>query len=128
MVLQNDRLTIAEVLRDPAPLFTVKDNTAELRVDGVASPEACAILCHDVELPSEDGKGFAINGVSMTGCVDIRAGFMDFGVNGKSCGVNRLISNDYLTLLIDEDKIADADLGEMHAMKLVSEYDSSVAS
>lgn len=49
----------------------------------------------------------------MAGCVDVWARFVDLTVNRKGGGVDRLVSFDYVPILVDQDQICDTDLGEV---------------
>jgi hypothetical protein len=51
--------------------------------------------------------------VSVASGVNFGTRFVDFRVNGKSCGVDGLIADYDFSVFVDEDEVADADLGEM---------------
>lgn len=51
--------------------------------------------------------------VSVASGVNFGARFVDFGVYGESCGVDGLFADHDFSVFVDEDEVADADLGEV---------------
>jgi hypothetical protein len=51
--------------------------------------------------------------VSVASGVYIRTSFVDFRVDGESCCVDGLFADDDFSVFVDEDEVADADLGEV---------------
>jgi hypothetical protein len=75
--------------------------------------KAKGILRHHVEFPAEDGKGFAINRMSVTGSMDLGPGFVNLAVDSESSGVYGFIAYHYLAIFVDKDQIRNADLAEV---------------
>lgn len=105
--------------------------------------ESQAVLGDHVELAAEDREGFAVDTMvgkkkegsvwcdwsrmqqshaaalylnlpmRVAGSVDVRTRFVDFGMDGEGCCVDGLFTFYDLTVFVDEDEVAHADLGEV---------------
>lgn len=131
VILQDGRLAVTETLGDLLALFAIQHDAAEIWVHGMALVEAQTILRDHVELAAEDGECFAVDAwwgrsvdfhhgllcldipVSVTRSVYIRSGLVDLGMDGEGCGVDGLVADDDFAVFVDEDKVADADEGEV---------------
>lgn len=72
------------------------------------------ILRHHVKRFAEDRPCFAVHGVRVAGSVDVGARAVDLGVDREGCGVDGFVAEDYVAGFVDEDEVADGDLGKVH--------------
>jgi len=113
VVLQDDRLTIPESVRDPQSLFPIEHHSAKVVIDRMALPESQSVLRDHVQLSAKHRKGFAVHRVSVACSMDVRTSLVDLRVNSKGCGVDGFLAFYHLSIFIDEDEVGDFNLGEM---------------
>jgi hypothetical protein len=103
VILQNNCLSISQVRGYSSALFAVQHDTSELRIDGVVFVKSQTVLRDHVKLTTENGERFAVYTMSMTGSVNIRPCFVDLAMDRERSGIDRLVSDDHLPFLVDED-------------------------
>ena len=113
MILQNRRLPVAQGTRDPSAFLGVQDDALEVPVHAMRLVEAQRVLGEHLELAAEAGEGFAVHRVSVAGGVDIRAGFVDFGMDREGSGVDWLVALDDGAIFVDKDEVGYFDEGEV---------------
>lgn len=57
-------------------------------------------------------------GVQLTCGMDFWSGFVDFRMDGKGSGIDRLVTNHYAPFFIHKNQIRHADLGEVHRQRV----------
>jgi hypothetical protein len=62
---------------------------------------------------SATGSWLSNSPVSVTSGVNIGSRFVDFRVDGESCGVDGFFADYDFSVFVDEDEVANADLGEV---------------
>lgn len=114
MILQDYRLASTKALGNPLPLLAIQHHTSKLPVDGMIPPEPQRVLRDHLQLPTKDTVSFSVDAVRMARSDNVWSRFVNLGVNRKGCSVDRLVTDDNLTLFVHEDEVANGDLGEMH--------------
>ena len=133
MILQNNCFAISESLGDILSFLVVEDcatyTLTSLEFDHPESPgsqmrtKLCVncmafvksqrILSNHLEWFAKARPGLPISAMGVTCCDNIRSSFVDLGVN-RECGrIDRLITFNNHTVLIDKDQRRHCDLGEM---------------
>ena len=105
MVLQDDRLPIAEVLRDPLPLLPIEHHPSKLRVHRMVFIKPQTILRDHIELPSKNRERLAIHTMRMARSVNIRPRLMNLRVDRERSGVDGLVADDDFAVFVDQDQV-----------------------
>lgn len=80
----------------------------------MTSKKTDRVLCQHVQGFAEGGECFPVDGVCVAGGVDVRTGFVDFGVDGEGGGVDGFVALDDGAGFVHQDQVGDADQGEVH--------------
>lgn len=101
VVLQDDGLAVTQGFGNPLAFLSVQHDPPKVIVDRMTPPEADGVLGHHVQLAAKDREGLAVDGVSVAGRVHIGPSFMDFRMDGKCRGIDGLIPDHHVAVLID---------------------------
>ncbi len=123
VVLMDGRLAVGELRRKLLAGFDVEDDRAALLGDDVVVlVEDARVLGERGERDAERAERLAVRRVRVGGGDHIGAGGVHGGVDHERRSVDRLGAVDDLTVVVDEDQIALADVAEAHPERVHPEH------
>lgn len=113
VILQDQRLPVAQRLRQPHALALVQHHARERIEQRMILVEGARVLRQRIEQASERRERLAVGAVRVRGRDHVRPRRVDRGMNGEAGRVDRPVAGQDVAFVIDELQVRHADLAEM---------------
>ncbi len=113
VMLQDQRLACAERARDELA-FLITQHDAGVQLEHlVVLEERARILRNGVQFETHARPGLAVRGMAVRGCQHFGPCFMDGGVHGERCGVERAAPLEHLPLVVHQQQVVQCQSAEV---------------